>query len=138
MRSKLGNSIFLTVPTEVKLSKTGKSKFILNQNQYRNKHYIVLSKAKAEFTKLISPSIPDSLAYPFKAILLTYTLYRGTRHKKDLSNVLSVVDKFVCDALVKKGVIVDDNTDYVKALIFKDGGYKKGDTYVTVEVEEIL
>ena len=81
----------LTIPV-------GKKNFSLNLNCYRNAHYHVLNNAKVNYKELIS--VQFDLKDKFDLIGITYTLYPKTKRLTDISNVLSVVDKFFCDAFV--------------------------------------
>lgn len=47
----------LTLPLTIPVSKN--SKFILNLNNYRNAHFLVLSKAKYEYSKVVSTMLPE-------------------------------------------------------------------------------
>lgn len=118
-----------TLPTQVWISKN--KKFILNLNNYRNAHFQVLNKAKKEYTNLLI------LLRGFVVrgeIELRYTLYRGTRRKCDIANILCIVDKFFCDALQKYGCIEEDDFETISKIIFKYGGYDKGNERVEVEI----
>lgn len=99
-----------SVPLKVKVSKN--KHFILNMNQYRNAHHRVLSSAKRAFTDYILGL--DIKFTPFDKCRLHYEYYPASNRSYDSMNVVSVVDKFVCDALIKKGVIRDDNYKIVE------------------------
>lgn len=77
-----------------------------NLNWYRNAHFRLLSQIKKDFEPLF--------AEPFKAdqIKIYYEL-RLTKHRTDVMNWVSVVDKFFCDWLTAKGMIPDDDSDHV-------------------------
>jgi hypothetical protein len=123
------------VPTRV--NKNKKSLVSLNLNIYRNAHFQLLNKMKKGFAEIISPQVPSSIAFPFQKVRITYTLYVGTKHRKDLSNVLSVIDKFTCDALVDLGVMEDDICQILPEVNYRFGGYEKGRDECVVLVEEI-
>ena len=53
--------------------------------------------------------------FPFtKPVTFTYRYYPKTKRSYDRMNVLSIVDKFACDALIKAGILIDD--DYRRVL----------------------
>ena len=83
-------------------------KWYLNLNRYRNTHFLVLAKAKRDYSK--SVEIPK-----FKAdsIKVTYWLYPKDARLTDIRNVTDVVNKFLLDAIVTKGYIPDDNYNHV-------------------------
>lgn len=119
----------ITLPTQVWISKN--KKFILNLNNYRNTHFQVLNKAKKEFKELLIELRNLRIDGPFS---LRYTLYRGTKRKCDISNILSVVDKFFCDALQEYGCIEDDDMNTIFGIEFVYGGYEKDKERVEVEI----
>ena len=97
------------LPLMVKVSKN--KHFILNLNNYRNAHHRVLSTAKRNFTDIVL-----GLTLPrrrFQRIRAHYRIYPGSNRLYDGGNVVSVVDKFLMDALIKRGIIPDDNIKHV-------------------------
>jgi len=118
-----------SVPLEVWIS--ANKKFILNLNNYRNTHYQTLNKAKQEYAKLISPLIPI-----FKAdkVRVEYVLYTKTKRKIDISNPCCIADKFVCDVLVDKGCIPDDDYRHVVEVKYAYGGIDPKDPRVEVTI----
>jgi hypothetical protein len=66
----------------------------------------------------------------------TYTITSANQRKFDVANMLSVIDKFTCDALVKWGFLPDDNWQYLKEVVYKFGGVT-GERVCTLEVEAI-
>jgi len=98
-----------SVPLRVKVSKN--KHFILNMNNYRNTHHRVLSCAKRNFTDyVLNLDLPKK---KFDRLQVTYHIYPATNRRYDIMNVISVVDKFLMDALIKRGIIDDDSTKYV-------------------------
>lgn len=100
--------LIFDVPLRVRVSK--KKFFILNLNNYRNAHHRVLSTAKNNFTDII---VSMGLRDKFQKIRVVYKIYPATNRNYDGMNVISVIDKFTMDALVKVGVIPDDNIKHV-------------------------
>ena len=107
-------------------SKTKKTKYILNLNNYRNAHFRKNALAKVmykeEVSKLLHDKKIDLGKPPYK---FTYTLYPKTRRRTDVSNPLSIIDKFTCDALVELGVIPDDSYEYINEVVYKIGHVDK-------------
>ena len=104
----------LTVPI-------GKKSFSLNFNIYRNTHYAVLAKAKSNYKLLIKT--PKNIS--FNRVRLEYTLFTKTKRRLDISNVCCVVDKFICDILVERGILKDDSYDIVIEVVYRYGGVDK-------------
>jgi len=108
-------TLFFAVPLEIKLS--SKKKFIMNLNNYRNAHWNELAKAKKLFNEMIEGfNLNDGTdGFPFEnPVRFQYKYYPKTGRSYDRMNVLSVVDKFSCDALIKAGILIDD--DYRRVL----------------------
>lgn len=93
------------LPLRVQVSK--KSAFLLNLNQYRNTHFLVLNKAKVIFEEVVRPHL--KVLPKLGKCRLTYTLYPATKRLSDVSNICSIVDKFFSDTLTSNGYIEDDN-----------------------------
>ncbi|MNO01726.1 hypothetical protein D3C81_2219540 [compost metagenome] len=69
---------------------------------------------------------------------LEYTLYLPDRRKRDISNVLSIVDKSFCDAIVTHGIIPDDNHEFLRKVTYMYGGQDpKGKGYVDIVIKEV-
>lgn len=54
-------------------------------------------------------------------VSLIYTLYPKTKRLCDISNVLSIHDKFFCDALVELGKLPDDDYRYLANISYQFG-----------------
>lgn len=113
--------------------KNKKQWIALNLNSYRNNHYQVNNKAKRYIADVIRELCCGKEA-PKPPLQLTYRIYRPTRRKADLANIGAVLDKFVSDGLVHAGLIEDDNTDFIKRVIFEDGGVDKHNPRADLEV----
>lgn len=111
--------------------KTGKEyRFRLNLNQYRNTHYIILNKAKVAYKDLMKPQI-DKLP-SMNQVSLEYKVFPATKRAFDLSNVCTVVDKFLCDALVESGKLPDDNFNHLPEITYTYGSVDKDNPRVEV------
>ena len=84
-------------------------KYALNLNVYRNCHYHILNQMKINFKHNIIAEHIDILTYKFDRVKISYTIIPHNKVLFDTQNVLSIVDKFFCDALVECGIIPDDN-----------------------------
>lgn len=113
-------------------------KYYLNLNIYRNTHFHVLNQAKREYAEkvrlaLISGGMTSHgiVDYPIE---LRYTLYASTRRRIDLTNVVSVIDKFTQDSLVGHGVIIDDSVEYIQKVTAVFGGISKHNPRCALEI----
>lgn len=130
----------LNLPLSVPVSK--KKSFILNLNNYRNAHFQVLNKAKKMYVGEVRAAIHAANEFPFigcrvaKAELV-YTIYQPTARCVDISNPLSIIDKFTCDALVELGILPDDNSGNVPKVTYRWGGVDKNNPRCEAEIKEI-
>lgn len=117
------------------MGKRKPKKLPLNLNHYRNGDFRVLNNMKIQFKKEISPQLTfPKLVGPVK---IRYVLYPPTHRKLDISNVLSVVDKYFCDALVEAGLLEDDNFNHVPQIEFRFGAVDKENPRAEVFIQPI-
>lgn len=116
----------LQVPLVVHLPRKTKEdkKIYLNLNTYRNLHHMSNNQAKVLFKGLLTEALGD-LAPLQGQVRLTYTMYQQANRATDVANVLSIVDKFTCDALVELGILSDDNCRIVPEVVYRYGGVDK-------------
>ena len=115
--------------------KVGKKNWSLNLNQYRNTHFQILSKAKREFAKIVEADVMALPQYRGR-VSLHYTLWLGSKRRTDISNVLSVVDKFFSDTLVEHQRIPDDDSSVIVSVTYSLGGIDPLDPRAEVKIEE--
>lgn len=91
---------------------------------------------KKELKRVVTPLLPTKEEVVFEEFELHYELWLPNLLKRDISNVLSIVDKFFADTLVENGNVPDDNYEHLKYVTYKYGGMdecKKGFVIVTVK-----
>ena len=111
----------------------------LNLNTYRNAPYQLLNDMKVNYKQGITTSLlalHGNMLSQDQPIELTYTVFPKTRRKFDLSNVLSIVQKFTDDALVDLGLIKDDDYTIVRSVIYRFGEVDKENPRVELEIDE--
>ena len=124
------------MPITVEIGVRKKKKYYINLNIYRNKIGFLMNNVKREYHRIAEPLIPTDMK--FDKIKLIYTLYLPDKRKRDIGNVLSMVDKYFCDSLVSMGVIEDDNYQYIEQIDFRLGGFDpKERGYVDIIVREV-
>ncbi len=129
--------IKVKMPIQVEIGVKKKRKYFLNLNLYRNNHMHVNNNIKKEYARIAHSFLPmwDT---PMEHIELEYELYLPDQRKRDISNVLSVVDKSFCDALTTHGLIPDDNYQHLKKVVYKYGGQDpEGKGYVLIKIKEV-
>ena len=100
--------LFVMLPRKTKAAK----RVSLNMNTYRNLHHRTSNDAKKAYTKLVSEQLIDlDIQTPVE---ITYKVYKASNRRLDKMNVISVVSKFLLDAITEYGCWEDDNDIYVK------------------------
>ena len=100
--------LFVMLPRKTRASK----RVSLNMNTYRNLHHRTSNDAKKAYTKLVSEQLINlEIQTPVE---ITYKVYKGSNRRLDKMNVISVVSKFLLDAITEYGCWEDDNDIYVK------------------------
>lgn len=130
--------IRLQLPIYQEQKSKGKVKNILiSMNNYRNWHYQVECKMKHIYHQLVKKQL-DALKLNLRGkIKVSYNLYYKNS-RCDLMNVISVIDKYLMDALQEIRVIENDNvTNYVECNI-KVAGQDRENPRVEIIVEEVL
>lgn len=135
--SKLDYDLFFVVPLFIKVKKKN---FILNLNNYRNTHWNLLNDAKQSYNQMIDDmNLNDGTeGFPFKnPVKFSYYYYPKNKQSYDRMNILSIHDKFSCDALVDQKILIDD--DYRKVLTpdFFHAGVDKKNPRMEIFVKEI-
>ena len=126
----MANSYILYSPLRVQVSK--QKYFTLNINSYRNQHYHVLNKSKVEYKNYMYDQV---IQLPhLELINLTYTLYPPSKRRMDISNVLSVVDKYFSDCLVELGKLDDDDYKHICQVIYQFGSIDKESPRVEIRI----
>ena len=88
-------------------------KTMLGMNWYNKSHYHVKAKVKADFHKAVAMILKgEKLSSPISTYYKLY--YKNAR--SDASNIISVIDKFLLDALQEADAIEEDNVrHYIKS-----------------------
>lgn len=121
---------FVTLPRKTKKDR----KVSLNLNTYRNLNFFTNNQTKEVYCDTLQASLNGlKLKVP---IDVSYTYFKGSNRKSDRSNVLSIVEKFFCDALVHYGCIPDDDDTNITSSHYYSGGVSKNNPYVKIEINE--
>lgn len=100
--------LFVMIPRKTKASK----RISLNMNTYRNLHHRTSNDAKKEYTRVVSEQLVNlDIKTPVE---ITYKVYKASNRRLDKMNVVSIVSKFLLDAITEYGCWEDDNDIYVK------------------------
>ena len=84
----------------------------LNLNIYRNLDYRMNNAVKIQYKKEINVQLKGKeLETPVE---VTYQVFKKTLRRMDKMNVISIVSKYLLDAMTEAGVIEDDNDQFIK------------------------
>jgi len=134
----MSEQTLITMPLFIQLAKSIKGKkYHINLNNYRNWHMQVSNNLKIRYKEMSVAALEDAPTIKANKIAIEYTLYRGDKRDFDLMNILSVHDKFFCDALVWLGCVPDDNINHIDSFTFKYGGYEKNKGRVEIKITKI-
>lgn len=132
---KLILPLYVYLPRKTKADK----KFILNLNNYRNTHQMILAQAKVLYKEQVYIALRASKwnGEAFKCAKCTFTYFAKTKRRIDKSNPLSIIEKFACDALTDFGVWKDDDVTHNPVTVYVFGGYDKNNPRAELVVEEL-
>lgn len=128
MSIKIDLPLFITLPRKTKADK----KMIINLNNYRNWHYITSNQTKEAYKEQIRPML-DGVKFD-RQIKLHFIYFKPSARRSDRSNVLSIQEKFFCDALVECGCIPDDNDDIIIETRYSGGSIDRENPRVEVYI----
>lgn len=94
-------------------------------NKLNNLHFIQRARMKEAWEVLVSDACREYGIKPVKRVSVTLALFFPDKRRRDLDNYGGLGFKFVCDGLVKCGVLVDDSVDEVVELRVVYGGISK-------------
>lgn len=110
-------------------------RYYINLNNYRNWQYHVSNKLKIKYKDIVRPAL---YGITFKYITLDFLLHRGDKRRVDRSNILSIHEKFLCDAIVECGCIKDDNDNFLHSTHYYTGNIDKKNPRVDIQIKEKL
>ncbi len=108
MTHKIVSPLHVIIPRRIKKDR----KVSLNLNIYRNLHHSVNGLAKKVYTEMMREQLEGlKINTPVE---ITYQVFKPTRRILDKMNIVSVVSKFLLDAITEYGCWEDDNDNFVK------------------------
>lgn len=121
-----------TIDLPIFIQKTKSKKLYLNLNGYRNWHFRDQHYTKEVFEQIVKKLLSDIPKQD--KIHLHYVLWAPTNQRRDLMNVIAVVDKYFSDALSASKVIDDDSTEYIVSVSAAFGGVDRTNPRVSVTI----
>ena len=128
----MARSFKLIGPWSIPVSK--KKGFSPNLNQYRNAHYRTLSKAKRMYAEALLDQLKG--VEPFEKVQVTLIAYPPSKRDIDCDNLAPHM-KFAMDAVVKAGILKDDNYKIIVKTIHYVGYVDKENPRVEFILEEV-
>lgn len=125
------------MPLRIIWGKGKTTKFTFNLNPYRNAHHQVLARAKREYTDLAVSKIYQANIPKLGKVNVLFRYFPRTKIRTDLGNVCSIHDKFFMDALVRSGVIADDNYNYVTKTVYQIGHVDPQNPRMEIYIKEV-
>ena len=123
---KIEVPLFVILPRKTKDDK----KVIINLNYYRNWHFQISNQVKEKYKEQLEDKLKG---LKFKDhIKLHFILYQGSKRRVDRANVLSIHEKFFCDALTAYGCLKDDNDNFIEETKYTSGGVDKENPRVEI------
>ena len=125
----------IKLPLFVRTAKSIKGKkYRINLNYYRNWHFQQSNTIKKKFCENLEPELKGlKLKTPIK---INFVLYKGSKRKIDRANILSIMEKFFCDALVNYECIGDDSDSFIEETNYRTGGIDRYDPRCEIEIIE--
>jgi len=108
MIHKITSPLFVDLPRKTKKDK----RVYLNMNTYRNLHHRINNDAKIRYLEAVREQL-DGLSI-LTPVEVTYKVLKGSKRRLDKMNVVSVVSKYLLDAITECGCWEDDNDEFVK------------------------
>lgn len=129
-------AIINNIPTELTYRYSGKLypiKISMNK-KILPKHEAV---AKKTFYTMVMFDVRRLPKFTGKVKLL-YTLIYGDNRRRDRSNVLAKVEKYMNDALVSEGILTDDSDYVIEETTYRSEFIKGSQLSARLEIMEIL
>lgn len=105
---KITSPLYIDLPRKTKKDK----RVYLNLNVYRNLHFQINNQVKKEYLEIVKNQIEGKkIETPVE---ITYQVFKKTNRTLDKMNVVSIVSKFLLDAITELGGWIDDNDEFVK------------------------
>ncbi len=131
MVHKIISPLHVIIPRKTKKDR----RIALNMNVYRNLHHSVNGQAKKLYLELIREQLEG--LHIQTPVEITYKVFKPTKRILDKMNVVSVVSKFLLDAITELGCWQDDNDLYIKTETILPTEIDRINPRVEVTIKEI-
>lgn len=131
MIHKIISPLFVTLSRRTKKDK----RVSLNMNIYRNLHHVINGQAKKQYLEDVREQLEGLVIQT--PVEITYKVYKPTKRILDKMNVISVVSKYLLDAITELGCWEDDNDNFVKTETILPTELDRNDPRVEIIIKEI-
>ena len=131
MVHKIISPLHVIIPRKTKKDR----RIALNMNVYRNLHHSVNGQAKKLYLELLREQLEG--LHIQTPVEITYKVFKPTKRILDKMNVISVVSKFLLDAITELGCWEDDNDNFVKTETILPTEIDRSNPRVEVTIKEI-
>lgn len=114
----------------------GKERLSLSMNKVQHLHWTKKRKLKALYQSILRAQIPKDAIR--ERVSLELVIHAPDRVRRDRSNMLSIHEKFVCDALVDHGVLEDDNDKFIESTTYRTGEIDKQNPRVDLFIRRAI
>lgn len=131
MVHKIISPLHVIIPRKTKKDR----RIALNMNVYRNLHHSINGQAKKLYLELLREQLEG--LHIQTPVEITYKVFKPTKRILDKMNVVSVVSKFLLDAITELGCWEDDNDNFVKTETILPTEIDRSNPRVEVLIKEI-
>ena len=104
-------------------------------NAYGNTNTFTNNEVKKAYLETIREQVEGKVIVT--PVEITYRVFKPSKRRLDKLNVISVVAKYLMDAIVSCDCIADDNDDYIKTETILPTEYDKNNGRVEIIITEI-
>ena len=89
------------------------------------------------YKEIVSKELQSHRLSNLSKVEISFVMHRPDKRRVDRSNVLSIVEKFFCDAIVDLGIIKDDNDKFLLRTTYQTGEIDKLNPRVEITIREV-
>lgn len=131
MVHKIISPLYIDLPRKTKKDK----RVYLNLNTYRNLNFIVNNQVKKTYLESLRGQLEGlEIQTPVE---IEYKVYKATKRLLDKMNVVSIVSKYLLDAITELNCWQDDNDKFVKKETILPTELDRDNPRVEVLIKEI-
>jgi hypothetical protein len=127
---------FIEFELPIYYEKRKNKKILVGFNQIKNLNRFTYNDIKKYYENLVIIKCRKFKKEKFKNYIIDYT-YFYKNSKSDLMNVISVIDKFVQDGLIKAGIILDDTVENNIKVVCNKGKKEKINHKIIVKIKGV-